>query len=213
MTATEPLYVQVGCGQCAPEGWLNFDASPTLRAERLPLFGRFIRRNAHRFAANVRFGNIVRGLPIPDQSCAGIYASHVLEHLALDECRTALAHCHRYLQPGGILRVVMPDLEWVVDQYLKRKTAEPALAASGFMHDSVLGDETRPRHFGKRLVEAYGNARHRWLWDYAAFAEALTQAGFTRIRRCEFDDCDDPHFRAVEDSARFQDALAVECRR
>ncbi|MEJ0067153.1 MAG: glycosyltransferase family 2 protein [Caulobacteraceae bacterium] len=35
-SASRGLYVQFGCGLSAPEGWLNFDASPRLKLERIP---------------------------------------------------------------------------------------------------------------------------------------------------------------------------------
>ncbi len=75
-------HVQYGCGHSAPDGWLNYDASFTLRVERFPLGGRFVRKNAQRFPANVSFGDIVKGLPVSDASVDGVYASHVLEHLS-----------------------------------------------------------------------------------------------------------------------------------
>lgn len=34
---------------------------------------------------------------------------HVLEHLSEEECRAGLAECHRYLKPGGLLRIAVPD--------------------------------------------------------------------------------------------------------
>ncbi|MQP68452.1 hypothetical protein GE253_24335 [Niveispirillum sp. SYP-B3756] len=57
-------FVQYGCGWTAPPGWHNFDASPTLRFERLPLVGRLYSKNGRRFPDNVRYGDIVRGLPL-----------------------------------------------------------------------------------------------------------------------------------------------------
>src|SRR5262245_11945291 len=111
-------YVQYGCGWCAPDGWLNFDCSPTLRYERLPLIGRFYTTNATRFPDNVRFGNIVRGLPVQKTSCQGIYCSHVLEHLALEDFHTALSHTYDYLQTGGVFRIVLPDLAQLTRAYL-----------------------------------------------------------------------------------------------
>ena len=54
------LYVQYGCGFSAPEGWKNFDASPTLQFERLPVIGRLFTKNASRFPENVRYGDIVK---------------------------------------------------------------------------------------------------------------------------------------------------------
>ena len=56
------LYVHYGCHHCAPVEWLNFDASPTLRLERLPVIGRLVRKNAGRFPSNILYGDIVSGL-------------------------------------------------------------------------------------------------------------------------------------------------------
>lgn len=38
-----------------------------------------------------------------------LLAEHVLEHLDESECRIALTECHRYLKPGGLLRIAVPD--------------------------------------------------------------------------------------------------------
>jgi hypothetical protein len=59
------IYVQYGCGLSAPGGWLNFDNSPTLRLQRLPLLGEVFRQAIKpRFPDAVRVGDIVTGLPI-----------------------------------------------------------------------------------------------------------------------------------------------------
>lgn len=95
------LRVQFGAGYQAPEGWLNFDASPSVWIERLPLIGRFLKINATRFPAGIRYGDIVRGLPVADDSASAVYASHVLEHLAYDDFWAALRNTYRILKPGG----------------------------------------------------------------------------------------------------------------
>ena len=78
----KPLYVQYGCGWCAPEGWLNFDASPTLRFERLPMLGGLYTRNAERFPAAVRYGDIVRYRPPFTATTALLWAGPFLLLLA-----------------------------------------------------------------------------------------------------------------------------------
>src|SRR4051812_42655838 len=91
MAAGQGLYVHYGCGLCAPKEWLNFDTSPMLRLQRLPLVGRLVPAGAFgRFPANAKIGDIRDGLPVPQRSCAGVYCAHVLEHLALDDFRLAL---------------------------------------------------------------------------------------------------------------------------
>ncbi len=94
-------YLQYGCGWSAPKGWRNFDASPTLRFERLPLIGRLYTRNSQRFPENVEYGDIVKGLPVAEESFHGVYCSHVLEHLSLADFRTALINTWRILKGGG----------------------------------------------------------------------------------------------------------------
>lgn len=78
-------YVQYGCGLSAPNEWQNFDASPTLRFERLFLIGHLYTKSKSRFPKNVKYGDIVKGLPVFIDSCKGVYCSHILEHLSLSD--------------------------------------------------------------------------------------------------------------------------------
>ena len=54
----------------------------------------------------------VKKLEYPDGSAEKIYCSHVLEHLAMKEINPTLKEWHRVLQPGGMLIVNVPDMEW-----------------------------------------------------------------------------------------------------
>src|SRR5688500_9781215 len=120
-------YVQYGCGLCAPEGWLNFDASPTLRIQRVPGLGLIGRKFGPVFPPQVRYGAICRGLPVAEKSCDGVYCSHVLAHLSLEDCRAALKNTYRILRPGGTFRLVLPDLRVTVEEYLASDSAEASL--------------------------------------------------------------------------------------
>lgn len=204
MTPHDPgIFVQYGAGFCAPEGWRNYDASPTLFAERLPLIGHFVKKNAERFPANVAWGDVVKGLPIHAGTADGVYCSHVLEHLSLADCRTALANTLTMLRPGGIFRLVVPDLKRLAEGYLKATRAGDAGAAYRFIQSTGMGDEIRPRGFAGSLVSFFGNSRHRWMWDVPAVMEELQAAGFVAIRKCAFGDCEVPAFAAVEEYDRF----------
>jgi hypothetical protein len=103
------LYVQFGCGWDAPTNWLNYDASPTIRVEKIPIIGKLLsstlKKNPAPFPKNVKYGNSVRGLPLKESSCDGVYCSHVLEHLALKDCRRALLNNEKRRGiPDGIAR-------------------------------------------------------------------------------------------------------------
>src|SRR5437588_3951440 len=202
------LYVQFGCGFSAPEGWLNFDTSPTLCFERLPLLGRLYTRNSQRFSRRVAYGDIIKGLPVAEGSCAGIYCSHVLEHLALDEVDLALDNVFRHLQTGGTFRLVLPDLNQLARDYLANP--EPH-AAHRFMEDTYLGVKSRPRGLSGLLRIWLGNSAHLWMWDEQSLGEKLREHGFRRIRRAVFGDCEDKKFNEVEDAGRFAACLAMQC--
>jgi SAM-dependent methyltransferase len=205
------LYVQYGCGLFAPTGWRNFDASPTLRLQKLPVVGRFMSHGGHeRFPSNVEYGDIVVGLPIPAKSCRAIYCSHVLEHLALDDFRVALKNTYSYLEEGGIFRFVLPDLEQLAKEYLA--SGEPT-AALEFMEHSYLGRKIRPRKLKGFVFEWLGNSTHLWMWDFESISVELEKAGFQRIRRAEFGDSSVSHFKEAEDIGRWQNCLGVECMR
>jgi hypothetical protein len=203
-------YVHYGCLFSAPESWLNFDASPTLRFERVPLVGQLYTKNDRRFPPNVRYGDIVRGLPVAENSCRGLYCSHVLEHLALIDCRKALRNSFSYLQPGGLFRMVLPDLEGLARNYLANPSST---AAHRFMRESILGSEERRRGLMGLLCSWLGNSRHLWMWDFKALEHELRHAGFNQIRRAHFGDAQDPRFADVEDKGRFESCLAIECKR
>jgi hypothetical protein len=70
------IYVQYGCGMSCPDTWVNFDASPRLRLQRLPVLGSMFRWGPVVFPRIVRYGDIVKGLPVLAGSAAGVHASH-----------------------------------------------------------------------------------------------------------------------------------------
>lgn len=202
------LLVQFGCGLCAPEEWANFDSSPSLRLQKIPVAGRFAVSKYGAFPHNVRYGDITRGLPLPEKSCEVIYSSHVLEHLALTDLRAALKEVNRLLKPGGRFRFVMPDLEHLARTYLATEGPD---ACSKFMRDSYLGQENRRRGVVELARGWLGNSQHLWMWDYKGMAEELALNGFVSIRRAGFGDSGIDALALVETHDRWHNALGIDC--
>jgi hypothetical protein len=207
------VYVQFGCGLCAPEGWINFDASPTLAFERLPIVGRLYTRNGQRFPDQVRYGDVVKGLPLAPACASGVYASHVLEHLAYEDCLRALRNTYRLLRQDGIFRLLVPDLEVSARNYLALLQERSPAANRTFMDATLLGRRTRPRGLRGLIHTWLNGSEHLWMWDAPAMMHALGTQGFRKIRPCKFNDSDDPMFASIEDPLRFEDAVAIEARR
>jgi hypothetical protein len=205
-------YVQYGCGICAPPEWENFDASPTLRIQKIPLFGKLVQSRLNViFPSNVRYGNIVDGLPVQDNFFSGAYCSHTLEHLSYSELPKALNNTYKILREGSIFRCVVPDFEYSANEYINSLNKGNADASIIFMESTLLGVHKRPKGWRSYAEFMWGNSRHLWMWDYLSLGKALSKAGFTRIRRCSFGDCTDQMFKLVEDRGRFEHALAIEC--
>jgi predicted SAM-dependent methyltransferase len=90
--------VNVGCGSRLHPAWINLDV--------------------YRSAPGVTVHDIRKGLPFADGSVDVCYHSHVLEHLTPAAGRDLIGECYRVLRPGGVLRVVVPDLERIARSYL-----------------------------------------------------------------------------------------------
>ena len=208
-----PRYLQFGCGPSCPvtEDWVHYDASPTLFLQRFPLAGCLFRRVLKpRFDGRIRHGDILKNLPPCPGDYAGIYSSHVLEHFSLEDLRLALKNVHALLAPGGVFRLVMPDLAQLAEEYTSSDDTDAAIL---FMQKTGLGAARRERSLMGLLRSYLGNAHHRWLWDFKSIQHELEQAGFSQVRRAYFGDSADPRFSQVEDETRWQDCLGVECRR
>ena len=204
--------VQFGCGTCAPASWLNFDAGPAFLLEkRLPfLKAALVRRGFPDYPRNIFYGDVIKGLPIGSGSAERVYASHVLEHLALEDCRKTLRNVLSYLRPGGVFRFVVPDLACYMRTYFQSGSFA---AASVVMAETELGEREGARGFRSLPRAVFGRSQHLWMWDFKNFAHELELAGYTAIRRAQFGDSGDPTFAAVENEGRWRDCLGIECRR
>lgn len=98
-------YVNLACGSTFVEGdpWINLDYAPSSTA--------------------VQSADLLAPLPFGNDSVAVVYSSHFLEHVPRPRVPGLLAECFRVLRPGGVLRLVMPDLEEMCREYLARRDA------------------------------------------------------------------------------------------
>lgn len=91
--------LNVGCGRRFHTQWTNVDLEPC--------------------DDQVVACDILHGLPFPENTFDAVYHSHVLEHLSPQDGQHLLEECYRVLKPGGVLRIVVPDLEQIAKLYLE----------------------------------------------------------------------------------------------
>jgi len=114
------------------------------------------------------------------------------------------------LKPGGVFRLVVPDMEFEARRYLDNPDTD---AVSQFMEATYLGSRRRARTLRQKLTSQLGNSNHLWMWDYKGLAQELTQAGFEDIRRASHGDAKIAAFTDVEDEGRWANSLGIECRK
>jgi predicted SAM-dependent methyltransferase len=90
-------YLNLGCGSHFNPQWVNIDFSKT--------------------GDKVIAHNLLNGIPFDDGMFEVVYHSHVLEHFPKKDAATFVGECYRVLKPGGIIRIVIPDLEQIVSNY------------------------------------------------------------------------------------------------
>lgn len=91
-------YLNIGCGERYLPAWVNIDLDAR--------------------GPGIVQHDIQKGIPFPDGIFGAVYHSHLLEHLSKDYALAFLRECHRVLRCGGVLRVVVPNLEQIVRCYL-----------------------------------------------------------------------------------------------
>ncbi len=207
-SARNHAHVQFGAGFSGPKSWANFDASPTVRLRRgVPVLGSLLTRR-HAIDRHVLYGDILKGLPVEHGTVKGIYSSHVLEHLSLDDLRVALRNTFALLAPGGLFRVVLPDLEEHIKTYLADKDPRRAIH---FVTSTKMGRDQRPKTPMSMLHDLLGHEHHLWMWDEVSLSLELTEAGFQNVRRARLGDSADEAFREVENPERWDGCLGLEC--
>jgi predicted SAM-dependent methyltransferase len=180
------MLVNIGAGDAGRTGWINLDGSIAKGVNCL-------------YDARKR-------LPFSNESVKGIFTEHFFEHIDYtEEAPHFLAECHRVLQIGGVIRIIVPDAE----KYLR------AYVAGGWQELACLrplDDQLKDHHFNFKYntrmelinVVFRQSQEHKFAYDFETLALILRRNGFEDIRKQEFgksmipDMCIDLDVRASE---------------
>jgi predicted SAM-dependent methyltransferase len=132
--------------------------------------------------------DLTRGLPFPDCSARYVYAAHLLEHFRFEhEATRLIAEIYRVLEDGGVLRVVVPDIEQCLIAYVnsdreffeRRKQLWPwtQRCVTNLQHFlTYVGASSTPDDIHS----------HKYGYDYETLHSMLTTAGFHRVIRSDY---------------------------
>lgn len=153
--------------------------------------------------------DLVKGIPAADNSLEVVYHSHMLEHLSYAEGIEFIAACYRVLQPGGVLRVLVPDLETWSRNYVNGND----FFFEEYRRVGLADDKALYPTRGSIFMGMLHNHGHKMGWDFDTLKSVLERSGFHKIRRTMFQDSDLPDITTVEPyyALKALESLCVEC--
>jgi predicted SAM-dependent methyltransferase len=161
--AASGLLVNVGCGRHGKAGWVNVDsvAGPGVTCVY----------------------DCRKRIPLTSGTAKAVFTEHLLEHLEYgEEAPIFLAECHRIMEPGAVIRIVVPDGRKYIRAYhgddWDYLRAFSPLAAGRHPEDTTLMEIVN-EHFRQA-------GQHRFSYDYETLARLLRRSGFDAIVESEF---------------------------
>jgi len=99
LNASSDRMLNIGCGRRYHRDWVNLDLESS--------------------DSDVIRHDVNKGIPFEQGHFDAVYHSHILEHLDPSDGQKLIQECYRVLKPGGVLRIVVPDLECIARLYLE----------------------------------------------------------------------------------------------
>ena len=185
LASRHDLLVHLGCGNALLPGWINMDCYPPQPAEGIEILTLDMRR----------------GLPLPSGSVAAIFSEHFLEHLPMETVRgKILPEVRRVLEPGGTVRIGVPNGEYFVEQYVAYRAGE-----RNTLFEKHRGGKT-PMTMLNEIAHGFG---HYFAYDFETMASLLSDAGLTKISRRSPFDSDVEHFKGKDRVDEWRNAMTL----
>ncbi len=183
--SSERVLLHLGCGPFVePTRWIDCDGSWNARVNSWPKPLAALLRGIAKKAGggqrplpgHIRYFDLRKRFPFPDESVDAIYAAHVWEHLTLSVAKHATAECYRVLKPGGVLRLAVPNLRDAVENYVNSKDPEAALELNKKLYCRPL-EECRSWIYGVYLALTDFH-HHKFMCDPKQLTSVFIKSGF-----------------------------------
>jgi len=155
----EKLKINLGSGHWKFEGWVNVDID-------------------HDSAPDV-VANLAADLPFAAGVARLMHTEDFIDQLELDQAANFLRECHRVLAPGGVLRVLTPDMRQLAHLYLHDPARLEKLWKEFVRVPLALDTPGEIFNIGMRF------AGHTFLYDEETFQALASSCGF-EARRVEY---------------------------
>ncbi len=223
----QKLKLNIGCGLTAPLGWVNIDCSLNARLAKWPWCRRILKafkiippaKAGIPWPRNIYVHDVRKNLPFPNNSVEAVYCSHFLEHLSKKDAFSFINECCRALIPGGIIRIIVPDLGLYIEQYMKRVNAKDKealikeLPSERFLENlGILNKESADENIFIRLYKKiiYDKNSHKWMYDEYSLSALILEHGFSNIQRKKCYESLIKDIEKLDNPERFDDSICLE---
>lgn len=110
--------------------------------------------------------DVTKPFPIPSEVVDGIFCEEVVEHISADDARDMLLECLRIMKPGGVIRLVTPDLDYLLS-------------------NASCGGEGE-----QRINDAFLMHEHRRLYSRNSLKLLLEECGFADLKHSRYRSAD-----------------------
>jgi len=135
--------------------------------------------------------NLAGGLPFASGVASLMHTEDFIDQLALEDAAAFLRECHRILMPGGVLRVLTPDMRKLAQLYLNDPQQLKTLWKKFVGLPLSLDTAGEVFNLGMRF------AGHTFLYDEESFKALASRCGF-EARRVEYQHSEEPGLRGLD---------------
>ena len=135
--------------------------------------------------------NLAGGLPFADGVASLMHTEDFIDQLELEQAGEFMRECHRILCPGGVLRVLTPDMRKLAQLYLNDPEKLQTMWKSFVGVPLSLGTAGEIFNIGMRF------AGHTFLYDEETFTALASRCGFD-AHRVDYQQSDMPELRGLD---------------
>lgn len=148
--------------------------------------------------------------PIEDDAVSHVFSDNVIEHLPLAANRAMFEEMRRCVRPGGVVRLITPNVRAHVEMYL---SGAPALDDAAARHYRSMGLVVEhPIDVLRIPIGAFGH-HEGYVWDFETLRSELERAGFVDVVQTATGESDHAEFQDLDRRTNEGGAqLAVEAR-
>lgn len=167
----EKLKINLGSGHWKIEGWVNVDID-------------------HESEPDV-VADLADVLPFANGVARLMHTEDFIDQLELDKAEAFLRECHRILAPGGVLRVLTPDMRKLAHLYLNDPARLEELWKKFVRVPLSLETPGEIFNISMRF------AGHTFLYDRETFQALATRCGFD-ARRVKYQQSAEPELQGLD---------------